>query len=152
MALVVKNLPANAGDARDAGLIPGWEDPLEEEIATHSSILVWEIPWAGEPGGLQPIPWSHKELNVTEVIKHTLLVDVHDILLAPPDRLSTFFYSVLYPERTLTLLWIATLLNCLLLVFWMCHKLFSEIMTDIKNNLKSALFILRNPQILVCYY
>ena len=44
MALVVKNLPANAGDARDAGLIPGWEDPLEEEIATHSSILVWEIP------------------------------------------------------------------------------------------------------------
>ena len=33
----------------------GWEDPLEEEMATHSSILACEIPWRGEPGGLQPI-------------------------------------------------------------------------------------------------
>ena len=32
----------------------GWEDPLEEEIATHSSILAWEIPWTEESGGLQP--------------------------------------------------------------------------------------------------
>ena len=31
----------------------GWEDPLEKEMATHSSILVWEIPWAEEPAGLQ---------------------------------------------------------------------------------------------------
>ena len=31
----------------------GWKDPLEEEMATHSSILAWEIPWAEEPGGLQ---------------------------------------------------------------------------------------------------
>ena len=31
----------------------GWEDPLEKEVATHSSILAWEIPWTEEPGGLQ---------------------------------------------------------------------------------------------------
>ena len=31
----------------------GQEDPLEEEMATHSSILAWRIPWTGEPGGLQ---------------------------------------------------------------------------------------------------
>ena len=31
----------------------GWEDPLEEDMATHSSILAWEIPWTEEPGGLQ---------------------------------------------------------------------------------------------------
>ena len=31
----------------------GWEDPLEEEMATHSSILAWRIPWSEEPGGLQ---------------------------------------------------------------------------------------------------
>ena len=31
----------------------GWEEPLEKEIATHSSILAWEIPWREEPGGLQ---------------------------------------------------------------------------------------------------
>ena len=30
-----------------------WEDPLEKEMATHSSILAWEIPWTEEPGGLQ---------------------------------------------------------------------------------------------------
>ena len=36
----------------------GWEDPLEE-MATHFSILAWEIPWAEEPGGLQ-LMWSHK--------------------------------------------------------------------------------------------
>ena len=31
----------------------GWEDPLEKEVATHSSILAWKIPWMEEPGGLQ---------------------------------------------------------------------------------------------------
>ena len=50
---VVKNLPANAGDARDTGSILGFEDPLEKEMATHSSILAWKIPWTEEPGGLQ---------------------------------------------------------------------------------------------------
>ena len=33
----------------------GWEDPLEEEMATHSSILAWRIPWTEEPGGVQCI-------------------------------------------------------------------------------------------------
>ena len=40
---------------RDAGSIPDLEDPLEEGMATHSSILVWEIPWTEEPGGLQSV-------------------------------------------------------------------------------------------------
>ena len=39
---MVKNPPANAGDM---GLIPGGEDSLEKEIATHSGILAWRIPW-----------------------------------------------------------------------------------------------------------
>ena len=47
---MVKNLPASAGDAR---LIPGSGRSLWEEVATHSSILAWEIPWTEEPGGLQ---------------------------------------------------------------------------------------------------
>ena len=33
----------------------GWEDPVEEGVATHTSILAWEIPWTEEPGGLQPL-------------------------------------------------------------------------------------------------
>ena len=50
---MVKNLPANAGDIRDMGLIPGLEDTLEKDLATHSDILAWEIPWTEEPGRLQ---------------------------------------------------------------------------------------------------
>ena len=45
---MVKNPPANVGDARDVGLVPGWEDPLQEGMATHSSILAWRIPWTEE--------------------------------------------------------------------------------------------------------
>ena len=45
---MAKNPPANAGDIRDADLIPG-EDPLEEGMAIHSSVLAWKIPWIKEP-------------------------------------------------------------------------------------------------------
>ena len=47
---VVKNPPATQ-ETQVPSL--GWEDPLEEEMATHSRILAWEIPWTEEPGGLQ---------------------------------------------------------------------------------------------------
>ena len=43
----------SACNAGDLGSIPGWEDPLEKEMATHSSILAWEIPWTEELGRLQ---------------------------------------------------------------------------------------------------
>ena len=43
------------GDTGDMGSILGQEDPLEEGIATHSSILAWRIPWTKEPGGLTSI-------------------------------------------------------------------------------------------------
>ena len=48
---MVKNPPTNAGDAGDVGSISGQEDPLEEEMETHSNILVWDILWTEEPGG-----------------------------------------------------------------------------------------------------
>ena len=41
----------------------GWEDPLEKEMATHSSILAWGTPWTEEPGGLQPM--ESQELDTT---------------------------------------------------------------------------------------
>ena len=43
MVLVVKNLPASAGNVRDVVQSLGWEDPLEEGMVTHSSILAWKI-------------------------------------------------------------------------------------------------------------
>ena len=42
----------------------GWKDPLEKEMATHSSTLAWKIPWTEEPGGLSP--WGRKESDTTE--------------------------------------------------------------------------------------
>ena len=61
VVLVVKNL--SAGDIRDTGLIPGWEDPLEKDMATHCSVLAWRIPCS---------PWGHKELDMTEQLSmHT---------------------------------------------------------------------------------
>ena len=55
VALAVKNLPDNAGDTRDAVPSLGQEDPLEEVMATHSSVLAGRIPQTEEPGGLQSI-------------------------------------------------------------------------------------------------
>ena len=50
---MVKNPPAVQETQETLVQSLGWEDPLEEEIATHSSILTWEIEWTEEPGGLQ---------------------------------------------------------------------------------------------------
>ena len=47
---MVKRLPAMRG-TQDQSLV--WEDPLEKEMATHSSTLAWKIPWTEEPGKLQ---------------------------------------------------------------------------------------------------
>ena len=47
---MVKNLPA-VQETQVQSL--GWEDPLEEKMATHSSVLAWRMPWIEEPGGLQ---------------------------------------------------------------------------------------------------
>ena len=63
---MVKNLPA-----MQEPWVPllGWEDPLEEGMATHSSVLAWRIPWTEEPGGLHP--WGCKESDTTEQLTHT---------------------------------------------------------------------------------
>ena len=56
MALMVKNLPVNVADIRNPRVWSlGQEDPLEEGIAIHSSILAWRIPWTEELGRLQSI-------------------------------------------------------------------------------------------------
>ena len=82
VAPVVKNLPANAGDIETWVQSLGWEDPLEEGMATHSSILAWRIPWTEEPGRLRSIgsqrveqSWSnlahtHIIWNIRDIFKH----------------------------------------------------------------------------------
>ena len=60
---MVKNLPANA---EEPGSISGSEDPLEKEIATHSRIIVWKVPWTEERSLVGCSPWGHKESDMTE--------------------------------------------------------------------------------------
>ena len=62
----VKNLPA----MQETWVrFLGWEDPLEEEMATHSSIRAWKSPWTEEPGRLQSMG---KESDMTERLTHTI--------------------------------------------------------------------------------
>ena len=60
---MAKNLPVNAGDS---GSIPGSEDPLEKEMATHSSILAWEIPRTEEPGELQSMGLQESQTGLSD--------------------------------------------------------------------------------------
>ena len=62
--LAVKNPPAMQETQEMWVRYIGWEDPLEEEITTHSSILAWRIPWTKEPGRLQSM--RSQELDMTE--------------------------------------------------------------------------------------
>ena len=63
---VVKNSPANAGDSRDKISIPRLGRSPEEEMAAHSSILAWRIPWTEEPGGL-PSTGSHSQTRLKQL-------------------------------------------------------------------------------------
>ena len=71
VGIIMAFLGSSAGkrsscNAEDLGSVPGLEDPLEEDVATHSSILAWRIPLTEEPGGLHS-PWGLKESGTTEV-------------------------------------------------------------------------------------
>ena len=63
MAQMIKHLPT-MGETRVQSL--GQEDPLEEEMATHSIILAWEIPWTEEPGRLQSMPSQRLGRNLSD--------------------------------------------------------------------------------------
>ena len=62
---------ASACNTEDPDQSLGWEDPLEKEMATHSSTLAWKSPWMEEPVGYSP--WGHKELDTTEQLHFTWL-------------------------------------------------------------------------------
>ena len=81
VVVVVKKLPAIKEYVRDAGSIPGQEDPLEEEIATHYSSLSWRIPWIKSLAGYSP--QSHTELDTIEATchahKHGIVTEQYDV-------------------------------------------------------------------------
>ena len=63
VAQTVKSLPS-VRETRVRSL--GWEDPLEKEMATHSSILAWEIPWMEDPGGLQSMVGAKSRTRLSD--------------------------------------------------------------------------------------
>ena len=94
VALVVKNPPDNAGDARVAGLIPRSGRSLEYEMETHSSVLAWKIPRAEEPGRLQR---GVTELDMTEQLD-TLGMQLLGLEETPN---SPKFYTILHSHQEL---------------------------------------------------
>ena len=64
---MVKKPPAKAGDKMWVQSLCG-EDPMEEDMASHSSILAWQIPWTEEPAGYSP--QGHRELDISEATYH----------------------------------------------------------------------------------
>ena len=60
---MVKNLPAKQETWAQS---LGWEDPLEKEMATHASILAWEILWTEEPGGLQSMGSQKSQTGLSD--------------------------------------------------------------------------------------
>ena len=79
---MIKNLPAMQETQFQSLGQEGQEDPLEKGMATHSSILAWEIPWTEEPGGYSP--WGHKESDMTE----QLSAHAHMVLEAKVDKIT----------------------------------------------------------------
>ena len=68
----------------------GWEDPLEKEMATHSSILAWEIPWTEELGGLQSMGVTKEsdmaqQLNNSNKVLQKLLVSIAIVIFLRPE-------------------------------------------------------------------
>ena len=62
----------------------GWEDPLEEGLETHSSILAWRIPWAEEPGGLQSMRSQRVKHDGSDLAHvHTLMKETSESSLSP---------------------------------------------------------------------
>ena len=63
----------------------GWEDPLEKEMATHSNILAWEIPWMQEPGGLQSTGSQRVGHNWTTSLSLSLSIPYNILQGGMPD-------------------------------------------------------------------
>ena len=64
----------------------GWEDPLEEEMTTHSSILAWEIPRTEEPGGLQFKGSQSRTRQQLDTAQH-IMMDIYHFLCQDPQNM-----------------------------------------------------------------
>ena len=97
------------------------EDPLEKEIATHSSILAWEIPWKEEPDGLQSMGSQESNTTQTQLDHHHLLCEYLRHLLG--------VIILLFPSLLFFLIWLCSLTDKILdpkvhdlVIVHLCHE------------------------------
>ena len=93
VALVVKNPLAHK---RLQVRSQGWEDSLEEGMATHLSILAWRTPWKEEPGGLQSIG-SQNWTRLKQLSAHTFFFEVYEFLVFLKSKFSRIFLKTKLP-------------------------------------------------------
>ena len=70
----------------------GQEDPLEKEMATHSSILAWDIPWTEEPGGLHPVGLQESDTSERLNHQHHTVKSLTLIYSSPPFLITYFIF------------------------------------------------------------
>ena len=92
-----KESACNAGEAGHVGSVPGWEDPLEQEMAIHCSLLARKIPWSEEPGGLQSKESQRAAHNQATEREHT---SIHLLL---PLRSSSTIHQYLSVSLSISL-------------------------------------------------
>ena len=80
----------------------GWEDPLEEGMATHSSILAWRIPWTEEPGGLQ---FMESQRDITKATEYTCMPVCWDDIKTSPDSRGLQVSLILPPSLESRISW-----------------------------------------------
>ena len=97
---VVKESICNVEDEGHTGLIPGQEDPLKEEMVTHSNILAWKIPWTEEPGSLQSM--GLQRVRYDWATKHTHIFN-SIISQTAPSKMSKILESILPNKRWVAL-------------------------------------------------
>ena len=98
VVLVVKNPPASAGDIKTWVQSLGQEGTLEEDMATHSSILAWRIPWSEEPGRLQSTGLQRVRHNWSDLLRHmvSMLIWYLWTILADVTRNYAFYLYIYY--------------------------------------------------------
>ena len=87
---MIRNLPANAGDVRDASLIPGLRRCPGGGQATHSNILAWRTPWTEEPGRLQSLGSQKSQMQLTKQQQILLFQSVVDKSPLDSDQSKSF--------------------------------------------------------------
>ena len=101
MALVLKNLPATAGEVKRCKFDPQvGKTPLEKEMATHSSILAWEIPWTEEPGVIvHGVTKSWTQLK--QLSTHTHMSIFPDIFISLAGKYTHVFFLSFHLQLSL---------------------------------------------------